>query len=360
MSPHAPARTHPLPPTPTHSHPLPLRPHLSPDQAFEKDPANFVARVFLVGQSADSPADSLADSPALDDEWDVPSAVVALQHTFSGHTAVRVEAEVPMAHLKQGKRDAGGATIIVARHAPAGTTKPDGDADEATDPAAGDPTDPVAEDPGAGRLYYRLGLTYAPYDLQLPPLNIGFEVVRQYVALEAPSDVSFVNGVWRVKGGCLLKVTIHMTTAARRYHVALVDKLPAGFEPINPELKGAASTAAMAATGDDDEAIGAQRSYWWRRPWFEHQNLRDERVEVCAALAALAALATLAAHAALATPATLSTLTSHRPLPVSLGPATTPTATRHVRVAWASLSRPQRPPRRCTPRRYSVGALLPV
>jgi hypothetical protein len=31
---------------------------------------------------------------------------------------------------------------------------------------------------------------------------------------------------------------LKMTTTQRRYHVALVDFLPAGLEPINPELNG--------------------------------------------------------------------------------------------------------------------------
>ena len=221
-------------------------------------PAHFVAQVFLVGDSA--------AGSGLDDEWSVPSAVLALRHTFEGHTAVRAEAEVPMSYLKRAKHDAGDAMVIVARAVPAAVASTEVEA----------PTETT--DPGTGRLYYRLGLTYAPHDLQLPSLNVGFEVLRQYTALEKPSDVAFVEGVWRVKAGCLVKVTLHMTTVARRYHVALVDKLPAGFEPINPELKGAATTAAMAATADGEEA--SWRSRWWCRPWFEHQNLRDERVEV--------------------------------------------------------------------------------
>lgn len=33
---------------------------------------------------------------------------------------------------------------------------------------------------GPGRLYYRMGLKYAPSDLNLAPLNYGFKIVRSY------------------------------------------------------------------------------------------------------------------------------------------------------------------------------------
>jgi uncharacterized protein YfaS (alpha-2-macroglobulin family) len=64
-----------------------------------------------------------------------------------------------------------------------------------------------------------------------------------------------------------------LTLPSRRYHVALVDRLPAGLEPQNPSL---ATTGAMAhaAAARDPEA-----GYWWRQYWFRHQNLRDDRAE---------------------------------------------------------------------------------
>ena len=66
-----------------------------------------------------------------------------------------------------------------------------------------------------------------------------------------------------------------MVAPARRYHVALVDPLPAGLEALNPAL---ATTGALPPAPADDAA--AERPWWWwSRSWFEHQNLRDERVE---------------------------------------------------------------------------------
>ena len=63
-----------------------------------------------------------------------------------------------------------------------------------------------------------------------------------------------------------------MVAPARRYHVALVDPLPAGLEPMNPEL-------AVTGTIPADPTAPAEPYWWWRSAWYEHQNLRDERVE---------------------------------------------------------------------------------
>ena len=43
---------------------------------------------------------------------------------------------------------------------------------------------------GPGRLYYRLGLKYAPQNLKLKPSDHGFTVTRRYEAVDDPSDVT--------------------------------------------------------------------------------------------------------------------------------------------------------------------------
>lgn len=124
---------------------------------------------------------------------------------------------------------------------------------------------------GAGRLYYRLGLTYAPADLTLAPLNYGFVVQRVYEAVDDPQDVyQDENGVWHIRLGAQVRVRLTMVADNRRYHVALVDPLPAGLEPINPAL-------AVSASVPQDTA---PTPYWWWGTWYEHQNMRDERLEV--------------------------------------------------------------------------------
>ena len=75
-----------------------------------------------------------------------------------------------------------------------------------------------------------------------------------------------------------------MVAPTRRYHVALVDPLPAGLEAVNPALATTGSAPGRGATARCRPVGPAPRHWWWWRPWFEHQNLRDERVEAFASL----------------------------------------------------------------------------
>jgi uncharacterized protein YfaS (alpha-2-macroglobulin family) len=164
------------------------------------------------------------------------------QHAFRGRTTERHQVEVPMAQLGE-----------------AGTT-----------------SDLVLAKEGSGRLYYRVGLRYAPSSLQLAAADQGFTVQRVYEAVDDPADVRReADGAWRIRAGSRVRVHLTMVAPARRYHVALVDPLPAGLEAQNPAL---ATTGAL-PPAPVEEAPAARAWWWWARPWFEHQNLRDERVE---------------------------------------------------------------------------------
>ena len=148
------------------------------------------------------------------------------------------------------------------------------------DKAARGPADLVIQKDGKGRLYYRIGMTYAPANLQLAAADYGFTVLRRYEAVDAPTDVvRNPDGTWKIKAGARVRVRLSMVAESRRYHVALVDPLPAGLEPMNP---------ALAVTGpvpqDPKPAKGADRYWWWWSTWYEHQNLRDERVEAFTSL----------------------------------------------------------------------------
>ncbi|MCX6066099.1 MAG: hypothetical protein NT121_10150, partial [Chloroflexi bacterium] len=131
---------------------------------------------------------------------------------------------------------------------------------------------------GPGRLYYRLGLRYAPTDLNLDALDMGFVVTRIYEAVDDPADVSRdAQGVWQIKAGARVRVRISMVADNRRYHVALVDPLPAGLEIVNPAL-------AVSGSLPHDPAEANSRYFWWGGTWYEHQNLRDDRAEAFTAL----------------------------------------------------------------------------
>lgn len=192
---------------------------------FEKDEPNFTARTWL-------------------------GNLFAGEHVFKGRTTERHNIDIPMQKLA----DLGGKADLV-----------------------------LAKD-GVGRMYYRFGMKYAPKSLKLAPSNHGFHVERLYEAVDDKGDVTRdAEGRWVIKAGARVKVKLTMHTEDRRYHVALVDPMPAGLEALNPELKGTQATPPR----DDDRSgglwdggnLGRGRYYWWWGPWYEHENLRDERAE---------------------------------------------------------------------------------
>jgi hypothetical protein len=115
---------------------------------------------------------------------------------------------------------------------------------------------------GPGRLYYRIGITYAPKQTDLPALDAGFVVRRTYTAVDDPGDVVKTASGYKVKLGARVLVTLEAIATSKRYAVALVDPLPAGFEAVNTAL--ATSERAVASPGDS---------------WWDHVNMRDDRAE---------------------------------------------------------------------------------
>ncbi|CAF1311623.1 unnamed protein product [Adineta ricciae] len=135
----------------------------------------------------------------------------------------------------------------------------------------------IMQKDGRGRLYYRIALNYAPSSLQLNAANYGFKIERTYVGVDDPSHVQKQeDNTWKFKLGEKVKVVLTMTTTQRRYHIALVDYLPAGCEVLNTQLKGT-------ITGDTDSSVtrSNRRRYYPNciTGWTEHENLRDERAE---------------------------------------------------------------------------------
>jgi alpha-2-macroglobulin len=188
---------------------------------YEKTEPNFVSRVWL-------------------------GALFAGEHAFRGRTTERHQIDIPMRYLIDGSPQ----------------------------------KDVVVSKEGAGRLYYRLGLRYAPSNLTLKPFDAGFVVERAYEAVDDPSDVRHeADGTWWMKAGARVRVRLTMVAPTRRYHVALVDPMPAGLESLNAEL---AVTGTLPRDPQSEEGPG--KGMWWRRVWYEHQNLRDERAEAFASL----------------------------------------------------------------------------
>lgn len=128
-------------------------------------------------------------------------------------------------------------------------------------------------DNGSGRMYYRIGLTTAPSSLTVEPLDRGFVVSRSYAGADDPSDVTRdSNGVWRVKAGARVRVTVTMVSRSAQSHVVLTDPLPAGLEALNPDLATTPKDLGRAGAGDASPV-------YWNPTWYDHQDLRDDRAE---------------------------------------------------------------------------------
>ena len=185
-------------------------------RTFESRPPDFTAGVWLGGRYAGG-------------------------REFRGRSVEQVSLDLPLAVVRAGAEEGGAAPLIVGAE-------------------------------GAGRLYYRLGLRYAPADLRHEAAAHGFGVERRYAAVDDPADVRRdADGAWRIRAGSRVRVELTLAVPSRRVHVALVDPLPAGMESIG---------LARSEAGRGPHAL----DWWWRTTWYDHHNLRDERAEAFASL----------------------------------------------------------------------------
>ncbi len=132
---------------------------------------------------------------------------------------------------------------------------------------AADPQDPdasrlILERAGVGRMYYRVGLDWAPTATDPPARAAGLRVAR---SLRAESG-ELAEGQ-PIPAGTLLAMDIELETRSELTHVAIEAPLPAGLEAIDMELgKGRAAMQIRGARG-----------------WFvSHQELRRDRAVVFA------------------------------------------------------------------------------
>lgn len=139
---------------------------------------------------------------------------------------------------------------------------------------------------GPGKLYYRMGLRYAPEDLKLDARSQGFVVSRHYAAIpeqgETEPDPDAVrrldDGSWVIKAGTNVKISLNVVVRDRANYVVVDDALPAGFEGLNPRFvtSGAAAITGTVTTGGPSFR---GRSRWWYPWWtFDHSDLRDDRM----------------------------------------------------------------------------------
>jgi len=117
---------------------------------------------------------------------------------------------------------------------------------------------------GPGRMYYRIGITYAPKQVALPALDAGFIVRRSYEPIDHGDDVTTTPAGVKIKLGARVQVVDEVVVTTERDGVALVDPLPAGLEAVNTSL---ATSERVTNTST--------------RSW-EHVEMRDDRSEAFA------------------------------------------------------------------------------
>lgn len=111
---------------------------------------------------------------------------------------------------------------------------------------------------GPGILYYRLGITYAPARLDIPPMERGITVDRKYDVIEGTPVPVRDGEVWQYRVGSYVKVTLTVRLPKTRFFLAIDDPLPAGFEHVNEAF----ATSAKFAVGGSS---------------FDHIEKRDDR-----------------------------------------------------------------------------------
>ena len=127
---------------------------------------------------------------------------------------------------------------------------------------------------GQGRAWAALKMKTAPAEPDLSGASSGGFMLSRSFAVVAPKEGE--PGVDTFKRGEVVRVSVTMMVPAPRYNLFLEDRVPAGFEPINFNLADADLT--LLGLVSDNEASGGQ----WRRFWYNHQEIRPDRVTVYA------------------------------------------------------------------------------
>lgn len=124
-----------------------------------------------------------------------------------------------------------------------------------------------------GRLYYQSRLSYA--HPSLPPRDEGFTLERTVEVV----DGAGANG--RVEPGSVLRVTLRVVTPVDRFHVAVVDPLPAGLEPVDTQFATERSDLDAPDTGGSGRDTGdfEPAPRWWSTWVFNRRELGDHEVK---------------------------------------------------------------------------------
>src|SRR5690606_20365185 len=137
---------------------------------------------------------------------------------------------------------------------------------------------------GTGKLYYGLNLRYLTPATEVEALSRGFAVSHAYSALDVPGTRVESAGL-----GEVVRVTLTVVAPADRKFAVIEDFLPAGLEPIDPQLaivspdlrRQLEEERQEALLGDDAPAYFAPWYAWYLNPW-DQVDVRDDRVTLFA------------------------------------------------------------------------------
>ncbi len=132
---------------------------------------------------------------------------------------------------------------------------------------------------GTGRLFYTARLRYAVDAPRQQAFDSGFAITRTYQRTEAGSNAVTGAPATAYAAGDLVRVTLSFDLTKERRYVAVVDPLPAGFEPVESWF---ATTARDLAARTDDEN---RPTDWWlvlEQGGFDHVERLDDQVRLFA------------------------------------------------------------------------------
>ena len=117
---------------------------------------------------------------------------------------------------------------------------------------------------GQGRALFAVRLATARIDRGTAPVSAGMTITREYL------DPASQKPIAAPKANQLVRVKLTIQTDKERHFVAVRDRLPAGFEPVNSRL----ATEAGDAGRSRDDGDG------WEPPKWVHTDLRDDGAQV--------------------------------------------------------------------------------
>ena len=130
-----------------------------------------------------------------------------------------------------------------------------------------------------GRMYYGLNLRYVTPAVGIEALNRGFAVSHRYSLLDDPETPVAAAAV-----GDVVRVTVTVVAPADRVFVRVEDFLPAGLEPIDPQLAIVSPWLREQLREEQAAALrGSASGYcapwygWCYSPW-DQVDLRDDRL----------------------------------------------------------------------------------